>query len=259
MSNFTPVTVEYAQPFRWEGRAPACLLIHGLSSTPWEVRTVGEALRDAGYHAEGFWLPGHGSTPEALAAVTWHDWVAECEARFDALHAEQGEVAVLGSSLGGSLALWLAATRPVAAVVTMGGAVWLRGAARFARLMSYVRPYQKKSEKGSSIYDDEARARHPSYPKMPLRAIAEMRDLTEALRPKVPEIRAPLLVMHARQDPVIAPENAPWIIEHAGSARKELIWFERSNHIITEDYEHEAVSAAAVRWIDSVATAHDST
>ena len=251
---FAPVTVDYAQPFRWEGRDPACLLIHGLSSTPWEVRSVGEALRDAGYHAESFWLPGHGTTPEALAQVTWRDWVAACEAAYDALAASHGAVAVLGTSLGGSLALWLAATRPVAAVVSMGAAVKLRGSTRFARLLSYVRPFQPKSAKGSSIFDDEARARHPSYPRMPLRAVAEMRDLTTALRPQIGAITAPLLVMHARQDQVIAPDNAPWIIEHASSARKELLWLERSNHIITEDVEHELVSAAAVRWVDSVAT-----
>ncbi|MDQ4077826.1 MAG: alpha/beta fold hydrolase [Chloroflexota bacterium] len=246
----TPITHPEAQPFRWEGRPPACLLLHGLTSTPWEVRPVGVALRDAGFHAESIWLPGHGTRPEDLAGIRWTDWTGAVEQRYDQMKQEHGTVAVLGTSLGGTLALWLGTARNPVAVVSMGGAVWLHAAARLARVISYVRPFQAKRAKGSSIFDDEARARHPSYPKTSLHAIAEMRVLTKRVRRQIPKITAPLLVMHARQDSVIAPENATWIYEHAGSQKKELLWLENSDHIITEDFDREIVARAAVEWIE---------
>lgn len=252
----TPLTHPDVQPFRWEGRTPACLLIHGLTSTPWEVRPVGLALHEAGFHAESLWLPGHGTKPEDLARVRWQDWTGAVTERFKQMQATHGAVAVLGTSLGGSLALWLAATQPVAAVVSMGGAAWLRGAARWAWLASWVRPLQAKRPQGSAIFDDEARARHPSYPSTSLRAIAEFRSMLQRLKPMLPQISAPLLVMHARQDSVVDPANATWIYEQASSSVKELLWLEKSDHIITEDHDHPIVTRAAVEWIQRMATAN---
>ena len=225
------------------------MLIHGLTSTPWEVRPVGVALREAGFHAESFWLPGHGTRPEDLRGVRWQDWVQSVEARYDAMLAEHGRVAVLGTSLGGSLALWLGITRQPTALVSMGGAVWLPWPSMLARAMSYLRPFQNKRPEGSAIRDPAARARHPSYRKTSFRAIAEMRALLAQIKPRLAEIDSPLLVMHGRLDRVIPPGNAEYILMNVSSARKKLLWFEESDHIITEDYEHAQVAAAAVSWI----------
>jgi carboxylesterase len=248
----TPLTHPDAQPFYFPGRDPACLLIHGLTSTPWEVRPVGVALRDAGIHAESLWLPGHGTTVEDLGEVCWREWVAAVTARYDAMAVRHKQVAVMGTSLGGSLALWLATIRPVTTVVSMGGAVDLHFSARWARLASYLRPFQKKRTQGSSIFDPEARRLHPSYTSMSLRAVGEMYTLLSTLKKRLYQITAPLLVLHARQDSVIAPTNATYIYENAGSAVKKLVWYENSDHIITEDYEREAVTSEVVQWVDAI-------
>jgi carboxylesterase len=249
----TPITHPDAQPFRWPGRRPACLLIHGLTSTPWEVRPVGIALRDAGFHAESIWLPGHGTQVEDLARVRWTDWTEAVETQLTVMRREHGEVAVMGTSLGGTLALWAASTQPVSAVVTMGAAVWLRRAAHLARVLSWFRPFLPKRARGSAIFDDDARERHPSYSHSSLHAVAEMVALTRQVRRQIRNIRAPLLVMHARQDSVVAADNAAWISRHAGSKTRKLMWLENSDHIITEDFDHPLVTRAAVEWIEMVA------
>jgi carboxylesterase len=248
----TPLDHPDAQPFYFPGRLPACLLIHGLTSTPWEVRPVGLALQAAGIHAESLWLPGHGTNVEDLGEICWREWVAAVVARYDAMAARYEQVAVMGTSLGGSLALWLATVRPVATVVSMGGAVRLHSSARWAKWASYIRPFQKKRTEGSSIFDPEARKIHPSYTSMSLRAVGEMYTLITTLKGRLQEITAPLLVLHARQDSVIDPENASYIYEHAGSTVKKLVWYENSDHIITEDYEREAVTNEVVQWVETL-------
>lgn len=248
----TPLDHPDAQPFYFPGRLPACLLIHGLTSTPWEVRPVGLALRDAGIHAESLWLPGHGTSVEDLKDICWREWIAAVTARYDAMAARYEEVAVMGTSLGGSLALWLATIRPVTTVVSLGGAVWLHSAARWAKLASYIRPYQKKRTEGSSIFDPEARKIHPSYPAMSLRAVGEMNTLINTLKRRLHQITAPVLVLHARQDSVIDPANATYIYENVASEVKKLVWYEKSDHIITEDYERDAVTAEVVNWVETL-------
>ena len=184
--------------------------------------------------------------------MTWRDWVEAVETRFDQMKQEHGKVVVMGTSLGGTLALWLGVTRSVAAIVSMGGAVWLPSIARMTRLLSKFCPFVPKSPKGSAIFDDEARALHPCYPVTSLHAIAETYSLTKKLKPRIHEIRAPLLVMQARQDRVIQTDNASWIYQHASSQIKKLLWLENSNHIITEDVDHPIVTREAIKWVEMV-------
>src|SRR5216110_2127195 len=62
-----------ADPFALGSGPDACLLLHGLTGSPAEVRPVGEALAKAGFRAVGPLLPGHGGKPEDLYTVTRED------------------------------------------------------------------------------------------------------------------------------------------------------------------------------------------
>ncbi|MBS0641460.1 MAG: alpha/beta hydrolase [Proteobacteria bacterium] len=54
----------------------AVVLLHGLTDSPYSLRHVALRYRDLGYVAVGVRLPGHGTVPAALTAVTWPDWEA---------------------------------------------------------------------------------------------------------------------------------------------------------------------------------------
>src|SRR5437763_172178 len=56
-----------------------CLLLHGLTGAPAELRPVGEALARAGFRAVGPLLPGHGGKAEDLYTVTRHDLIRAAE------------------------------------------------------------------------------------------------------------------------------------------------------------------------------------
>jgi len=47
-----PLDPAKTAPFEMPGTRPACLLIHGFTGTPWDVRPLGEALARAGSDAE---------------------------------------------------------------------------------------------------------------------------------------------------------------------------------------------------------------
>src|SRR5438552_16548749 len=65
-----------SDPFALGDGPDACLLLHGLTGSPAEVRPVGEALAKAGFRAVGPLLPGHGTTPRDLMRVGRADMVA---------------------------------------------------------------------------------------------------------------------------------------------------------------------------------------
>jgi esterase/lipase len=52
------------------------VLLHGLSDSPYSMRTLGEQLHDSGFQVVGLRVPGHGTAPSGLLNVTWQDFAA---------------------------------------------------------------------------------------------------------------------------------------------------------------------------------------
>lgn len=52
------------------------LLLHGMSDSPYSLRSIGQALHRAGAHVVGLRLPGHGTAPSGLLELKWEDMAA---------------------------------------------------------------------------------------------------------------------------------------------------------------------------------------
>ena len=52
------------------------LLIHGMSDSPYSLRTLGKALNKRGFWVIGMRMPGHGTAPSGLLDLTWQDMLA---------------------------------------------------------------------------------------------------------------------------------------------------------------------------------------
>ncbi len=84
------------------------LLLHGLTDSPYSLRTVAEKLHSDGYHVLCLRLPGHGTTPSGLLSVSFRDWTHTVEIAASYLSEKLGEGVPLhigGYSNGGALAL----------------------------------------------------------------------------------------------------------------------------------------------------------
>ncbi|WP_374306893.1 alpha/beta hydrolase [Methylocella sp.] len=86
----------------------AVVLLHGLTDSPYSLRHIGRAYRERGFVVVAPRLPGHGTTPGALAKATWEDWMAATrlavrEAREKA--PAPAPLEIVGFSNGGALAL----------------------------------------------------------------------------------------------------------------------------------------------------------
>jgi alpha-beta hydrolase superfamily lysophospholipase len=84
------------------------VLLHGLTDSPYSQRHIARVYRDGGFVALVIRLPGHGTVPAALTAVTWEDWMAatrlairEARRRVPA----PAPLHLVGFSNGGALAL----------------------------------------------------------------------------------------------------------------------------------------------------------
>jgi alpha-beta hydrolase superfamily lysophospholipase len=83
------------------------LLLHGMSDSPYSLRTLGEAFHRQGYWIIGMRLPGHGTAPSGLRHIKWEDMAAAVRLGMDHLASELGDrpIHIVGYSTGAPLAL----------------------------------------------------------------------------------------------------------------------------------------------------------
>lgn len=225
------------------------LCLHGLTGTPYEVRSLGLAISAGGIDAVGPVLPGHNDTPEALAKVSHSDWLDAADAHYQSLRKHYERVFVVGLSMGGLLGLALAQRHPVDALVVVGTPLVLRQRlAWMIPLAKYFRPLPEKRG-GSDIRDDAARARHPSYSVMPLASVHELQRLQRRVRSGLSRISCPILVAHGAHDKTADPQDADAIVASVSSQVRERLVCASSGHVVPVDLDAPELAKRAVDFL----------
>ncbi len=244
--------IKTAEPFFFRGGPTACLLIHGFTGAPKEMRWMGEFLAGQGYTVLGVRLAGHATQPADLVRMHWQDWLASVEDGYHLLREESTHIYVCGLSMGGILALLFAAQNPVAGVVAMSTPYALPKdwRLRYIKLFQWIVP---RIGKGAPDWRNREAARdHVDYPNYPTRAILELNNLLAEMRNCLPLVKVPVLLAHSRQDTGVLPHNAQLIYDHLSTPDKQIFWVENSGHVITREPERMRVFEAARAFIQRV-------
>ena len=98
-----------AEPYRHDGGEIGVLLCHGFTGSPQSMRPWGEYLAERGLTVSLPLLPGHGTRWQDMQVTGWQDWYAEADRALRELTDRCSRVFVCGLSMGGTLALRLAA------------------------------------------------------------------------------------------------------------------------------------------------------
>src|SRR5579862_4763711 len=96
-----------AEPFSSAGGPEGALVIHGFTGNVFSMRGIATALAGAGLTVEAPLLPGHGTAVADMLPTRFEDWAQAAEAAYRDLASRCASVAVVGLSMGGTLACWL--------------------------------------------------------------------------------------------------------------------------------------------------------
>lgn len=246
------LVIPTAEPFFLPGGTVGCLLVHGFTGTPKEMRWLGESLNQKGNTVLGIRLAGHATTPEDLLRSRWWDWLASLEDGLNLLRGCTESQVVLGLSLGGVLSLIAASRYSLKGVVAMSTPSSLPEDPRlhYLGVLSLFKPKLEKGE--DDFHNPDAKQVHVSLPHTPTRSIQELAAAIDEMHRALPEIKVPALLIQSRLDRVIAPDSLENIYNHIGSQDKTRLWVENSGHVITEEPDREQVFAAASNFIQRV-------
>lgn len=242
---------EKAAPFELGGGDDACLLIHGFTGSPWDMRPLGEGLAARGFHVRGLRLPGHASTPDALSQVTHRDWEEAVESALLSLKNFR-HVFVAGLSMGALLSIVLAARHQdrVHGLALMAPALhfhhpYLRSLKRLQRLplLQILRP--RLAKQTTDLEDPAERAEAPLLPYVPSVRLRDLWWVQDAARAALPLVRTPVLVATATHDHVVHSEKVARELADklAGAPLVRFLQIDRGFHIMPRDLGRQRLIA----------------
>ncbi len=257
-----PQIIPTAEPFLFPGSRTGCLLIHGFTGAPKEMRWMGEYLAGRGFSVLGVRLTGHATRPEDMIRSRRTDWLASVEDGYHLLRGLADRIYLVGLSMGGVLALLMSTRLDVKGVVAIATPMRLASDWRlpYAAILSKLLPYVPKAheEPGDGWFDQDARKDHVSYPQNPVRSAAELDRLVTEMRAALSEVRVPVLLIHSQDDTYVPPENMERIYSALPSSiEKSRLLVTNSGHVVTRDAARQQVFDATADFILHLESPHE--
>ena len=271
--------IEGAAPIDHQGVGRrAVLILHGFGDTPQTVSYLAAHLHALGFTVRAPLLAGHGRTLREFGRSTADQWLATAARELVALQQQHETVGVVGLSMGGALAVILAAQagrnpgaasagtsrhpagaiaavdglRPPAALVLIAPYLSMRARARrLARWHWALSPFihYLPSREEASIRDADERRSNRGFGTVTPRLLRQLQRIVSRADAALPAIAVPTLVIHSRGDNRIDPEAAAGSFDRIGTRDKRIEWTEGGGHVITVDVGRERVLQLTGEWL----------
>jgi len=243
------------QPFYFPGtNGKGVLLIHGWTSTPYEVRRLGTFLNEAGYTVYGPQLKGHGTVPKDLEKVKWEEWLEDVRRGHEKLQKECELVFVGGTSIGANLVAILASEeKEIAGLILMA----MPYRVKFEKMMFYLALFLKIFKSYSKKFYpptfglSTTITRLIAYRSYPLSNVIETAALLERARKVLPEIKQPCFLLQSTHDHIVEKGSLENIYQRIGSEIKKKKYIARAYHTFISDIKNESVFEDILAFIKS--------
>lgn len=206
-----------------------CLIIHGYTGGPYEVDPLRVYLEEhTDWRVEVPVLTGHGDELN-LTDVPYEVWLEDAEAVLKVLQESCDLVYIIGFSMGGMIAAYLAGIHQIDKLVLLSTA---RKYLSFKYLSYYVGKMIGDGFKGR-LQENEMYLHYKSkIGHIPLRSNIEFMKLVRETKTYLQDIRSPVLIAQGQKDGLVPLKTAYALEDEIGSKEKEVVFFEESDHLI---------------------------
>lgn len=212
------------------------VLVHGLLSSPAELRQLGDKFYRLGYIVVGCRLKGHGTSPWDLHTRTWQDWQQSLRQSIKIAQCYTKLIHLVGFSSGSLLALMAACNKNlhISSVTACSTPIILKDPmVQLVKAADFTNKIIKKVSGFEGIMPfKENKPEHPhiNYHHTPISAINQLLLLIKKTMLRIKKIRCPTLLIQGNNDPVV---DASSLSEISSRIPNELLthhWVNSNRH-----------------------------
>ena len=238
-SNIKPKDIGSPKYFQADDSNICVIAIHGFSSAPKEMEKLALFLNSKNLNVYIPRLDGHGITPENLKTKTWQDWYNSISRAITLASLKYEKVFIVGFSTGGLLGLLSTKKhyKEFCGLICINAALNLNDI-RIKTLLPALSLWNdlvKAFNEGK--YQKEYVDNYPqnpdiNYDKYYIDSIAQLNLLMKKTKKNLQKIQKPLLIIQAKDDPVVNPISAYEIFNEVKSTNKTIKMIDSSSHVI---------------------------
>lgn len=205
------------------------LFIHGFTGGSFEVRPLVMYIQhQMDWLVSVPTLPGHGITLN-LKNMSADSWLMEAELAYKKIQKKVDRVIVIGFSMGGLIAMYLALRYPVHKLVLLSAAAKYMSPRNLLGDITIMltESVRKKYPPNTFYHLYDYKLTHT-----PLRAIFEFLRIVKTVEPYYGQIKIPVCIVQGRKDGIVPFASAEHLYKTLGSQKKVFIQSARGKHHI---------------------------
>ncbi len=249
----------YLQPE--QGSREAFLFLHGLGGGVYEMRPLAEQLWQQGYAVAGFNYPGHDQPAPRMPASTWQQWYERVEEQYFRLLESHDRVSLVGFSTGCLLALHLVAQHQekdrIHQLVLLSPFLkvrmewyYLLQPERYVRALGGIIRHVPRWRLPIRDPQMQALALEAAYFKtFNIPAVRSALELIQRVDGEIERVDRPTLIVQSTGDRVVCSTGAKILMERLASPQKEVLWLEKSDHVLLLDGERERIAERVLSFV----------
>lgn len=223
----------------------ACLFIHGFTGSPHEIQPLADELRSQGFEVHTPTLAGHAGNRADMKRTAWQDWIAGVESIMQDLHQAGKTVHLVGFSMGALIAAYLAVNYPVRTLTLLSTPIYYVNKRQMIRTIRETIRHRIRDRKSSTRphrYAIKIRI-------TPIKAVLNFRQLVREVKPWLPQVRVPALILQGEKDDLVEPRSAWHIYHNISSREKNIQFFPESDHMICLGCDQAEINRIVGRFI----------
>lgn len=223
-------------------RKTGVLCIHGFTGGPYEIQPFVQYIEEkTDWVVEIPTLPGHGPTL-SLNEFTAENWMMKAEQTLRLMIKQVERIVIVGFSMGGLIALYLAQRYKIDRIVLLSAAAKY---VSFGQLFKDIKGVFWDSIRGKLSTNALYHLYEYKLTHTPILATIEFLRIVKMVAPHYESVTTPVCIVQGKKDGIVPFTSAQHLYDHLGSVEKQLIISEDGKHLV-------CYSADCEEWFEKV-------
>ncbi len=200
-----------------------CLIIHGFGGGIHEIEPLTNHLRDSGYIIACPKLKGHTGISKDMKSADYQDWITSAEEELINLMEKTQNVAIIGFSMGGLIAVNLACKYEIKAVVTINTPIYYWNLKRV--FLNIMDDCKRRTFTNIKRYINAKKV-------SPMNSMINFLRILNITKTKLTRISCPFLILQTIDDDTTQLRSANYIYNNIKSTKKRINLYDKGGHLV---------------------------